>query len=289
MVRPRKKRWFDKLACIQYAGVAGCSADCQEAVVRFLHHDRITKCRIFTSKNHHCLLLTINTGDLVAVKSGFASGYGGEGPHTFSYVLQLLDAHKVEIDEVEVDEEFLDRVDASALTRADMKRLERARPARRRHWNDYIEERHWGRADDKTLWQDMPTVIPFGIIDPRLIDLALTFRDGPDQNLLLAYRRLEDVVRERTGLRDHGARLFSLAFHGDNAVLRWPDVDDGERAGRAQLFTGTYQAHRNPRAHRQPKNDWSESQVCELLLLNQLFRLEAASVMQAMNTTEGAL
>jgi len=278
ITEPRKKKWFDKLAGIQYAGVGGSSADCKEAVIRFLHHDRVTRCRILSWEGAHCLLLTMNTGDLVAIKSGFASGYGGEGPHTFSYILQLLDSHRVEIQEFEVDEEFLERVDAAALTNADLDRLERARPERRRHWNDYILEPHWRRADTKTLWLDFPAVIPFGVIDPRLIDLALTFWDAPDAKLLIAYRRLEDIVRERTGLRGQGTKLFSQAFLGDTPVLGWLDLDESERAGRAQLFTGTYQAHRNPRAHRQP-DEWIDGQLCELLLVNQLYRLEAQSVM----------
>lgn len=72
----------EQSAGIEYSGIAGSSKECQDAVVRLLQFDdRITRVRILSSpENMHCLLLTINTGDLVAIKSGFASGYGGEGP-----------------------------------------------------------------------------------------------------------------------------------------------------------------------------------------------------------------
>jgi hypothetical protein len=91
----------DKPAAIEYAGIAGISKDCQDAVLRFIQFgDRITHSRILSSSRDHCLLLTINLGDVVAVKSGFASGYGGEGPRRFSYVLQVLESHGADIDEV---------------------------------------------------------------------------------------------------------------------------------------------------------------------------------------------
>lgn len=82
-----------KLARIEYSGLAGISQACQDAVMRLLQYgDRITRARILSCSKNHCFLLTVNVGDLVAVKSGFASGYGGGGPHAFSYVLRLLDA-----------------------------------------------------------------------------------------------------------------------------------------------------------------------------------------------------
>jgi len=275
-----RKDALSKLASIQYAGVGGSSADCQGAVIRFLQHDRINLCRIPSWEGAHCLLLTINSGDLVAIKSGFRSGYGGEGPHTFSYALQLLEAHNIEIEEFDVDEDFLERVDASALTTADLEQLESSRRVRQRSSRDYILEQHWLQAERRTLWREFPKIIPFGVIEPRLIDLALTFWDAPDERLLVAFRKLEDIVRDRTGLREHGSKLFAQAFLGDKAVSGWPGLDESEQIGRAQLFIGTYQAHRNPRAHRQPK-EWTDSQLCELLLLNQLYRLEAQTIIRS--------
>jgi hypothetical protein len=71
-------------AGIEYVGQPGVSKDCQDAVLRLLQYgDRVTQARILSSSRDHSLLLTVN-GDLVAVKSGFASGYLGEGPRTFS-------------------------------------------------------------------------------------------------------------------------------------------------------------------------------------------------------------
>ncbi len=87
----------NQLAGIEYSGVPGASKECQDAVMRLLQYgDQITRVRILSCSKEHCLLLTVNVGDLIAIKSGFTSGYIGEGPTAFSCVLQLLDAHKAQ-------------------------------------------------------------------------------------------------------------------------------------------------------------------------------------------------
>ena len=98
MKTTRHRKIKSRPAGIEYVGEPGISKDCQDAVLRMLQYgDRITHVRILSSPSDHlkdhCLLLTVNVGDLVAVKSGFATGYIGEGSHTFSYVLQTLEVH----------------------------------------------------------------------------------------------------------------------------------------------------------------------------------------------------
>jgi hypothetical protein len=267
-----------ELAAIEYVGIAGISQECQDAVLRLIHFgNRITHARILSCSTTHCLLLTVDVGDYVAVKSGFASGYRGEGPRRFSYVLQVLDSHRAEIEEYKVSEEFLDRLDNSALTKTDLEMLESLRPCRPSPWHDYVFEKHFEDARNGTLWQqEFPAVIPLALIDSRIIDLALSFWSSPDNNLLLGYRRLEDIVRRRTGIDQHGAKLFSQAFNPSGGALTWNDADDGERSGRMQLFTATYSAHRNPRAHRELSSREKEL-LSEFLLLNHLYRLEKES------------
>lgn len=209
---------------------------------------------------------------------------GGEGPRRFSYVLQVLDSHGAEIEEYRVAHAFLDRLDSSALTRIDLRMLESAKPCRPSRWHDYVLDRHFENARRGTLWQEeFPPVIPFALIDSRIIDLALSFWSNPDSNLLIGYRRLEDIVRKRAGLeQQHGSKLFSQAFSPSGGALTWKNVDDGERAGRMQLFTGTYSAHRNPRAHVELGGHSGEL-LTEFLLLNHLYRLERDSILAKEN------
>jgi hypothetical protein len=265
-------------ACIQYMGLPGISEDCKEAIMRLIQFgDNITSARILSCDRTHCLLLTINVGDTVAIKSGFASGYGGEGPTAFSFVLQLLEAHGAEIDEVDVTQDLVDRVDMSSLTEGDLGSIERARRVSPRRANDYVSQRDWDREHSGELWQEFPPVIPFAIVDRRIVDLAKRFWEGPDEHLLTAYRRLEDIVRKRIGSAEHGAKLFSSAFLGDKATLGWPGMSNGEQVGRANLFTAVYNAYRNPRAHRELGHD-AQGQLAEFLLLNHLYGLERAAV-----------
>jgi Protein of unknown function (Hypoth_ymh) len=238
--------------------------------------DHITHARILSASGDHCLLLTVNVGDIVAVKSGFSSGYRGEGPHAFSFILQLLEAHGADIQEYTVADDVIERVDMATLTMSDLESLEFARPVRPTRWHEYILDERWERDDLARLWQEFDPIIPFAIVDSRITDLALHFFRFPDAGLLKGYRRLEDIVRERTGLRDHGARLFSHAFLGEKPKLIWDGLTAAEQNARGSLFTAAYAAFRNPRAHRELGHD-SHSQLLEFLLLNHLYILEKSA------------
>src|SRR5438046_2010760 len=88
---------------IQYLGLPGVTQECKEAVMRLLQsRELITEAWILSNSNEHFLLLKVGSGDLVAIKSGFSSGYLGEGSRGFSYVLNLLDYHEIEIKEYKV-------------------------------------------------------------------------------------------------------------------------------------------------------------------------------------------
>jgi hypothetical protein len=265
---------YASLAAVEYHGQAGTTQECMEAVMRLIQfNDHIIQARILTWRNHHCLLLSINVGDLVAVKSGFASGYMGEGPRGFSYILQLLRAHGVKITEYDVRRDMMNRLDSSCLTRLDLVKLESARPVRPSRLSEYIDESDWDMEKEGRLWREFPCVVPFAIIDRRIIDLAKTFWQNPDEKLLTGWRRLEDVIRSRTGIDEHGSKLFSRAFLGQEAILRWKGLNGAEQAGRGNLFTSAYQVFRNPRAHKETANDAQEF-LAELLHLNHLFHLE---------------
>lgn len=264
---------MEKLADIQYVGSGGITECCQDAVTRLLQHgDEIVSARILTCANVHGLWLRTSVGEVVAVKAGFANGYPGEGPRRFSYILEVLDVHGVRVSEGAVTRGLIGRLNASSLTESDVRAIESSKAVRGDR-SLYIEDRHFTQRLNHTLWSDFPVVIPFAVIDPRLADLAVDFWDAPNDRLLTAYKRLEDIVRKRTGLKSHGSKLFSQAFLGESAKLRWPGMDDSEQAGRGQLFTASFGAFRNPRAHRE-RHESDLDLLSELLVVNQLFRLE---------------
>ncbi len=265
-------------AAIQYVGMGGTTKPCVEAIQRFLQFgDQPSKARILTRETHHGILLTFGEHDLVAVKSGFGSGYAGEGSHGLAYVLQLLEAHGVEIDEVVVKPNIFERIDLSALTQADIRAIERAKPVRPQRWHDYILDREERRGENKLLWRDFPPVIPFSIVDPRIIDLALTFWDDPDKRIITAFRRLESQIRARTGSEEHGSKLMAQALLSDVPKLKWPGLGSGEQRARCQLFSAAFATYRNPRSHREIE-EGPEEQLAEFLVVNELYRLEKIAV-----------
>lgn len=266
------------LAGIQYAGLPGISDACVKAVQRMLqYNDHIVSAKVLTRVHDHCMLLLVDEYDKVAVKSGFASGYSGEGPRALARVLQLLLDHGVDIEEVEVERPILDRLDASGLTMQDLETIDAAKTVRPMRIYDYIYDAMGSAKPLGMHWSRFPAVLPFSIIDKRIADLALRFHEEPNDTLLQGFRRLEDTVRQRTESQEHGAKLFSQAFQGDAAKLTWLGVQPSELVGRVNLFTGAYMAHRNPRAHREMREDMS-ALLSEFLLLNHLFKLEANAV-----------
>ena len=274
------------LAGIQYLGTDADSLACVHALRRVLAwSEQPRSIRLLTSERIHAFLLTFECEIPVAIKNGFSSGYSGTGPSALADALELLRAFNFDVEEVEVRREVLARLSASALTWTDLDDIESAEPVRPMRWYDYIYAIYGGRRSKTSVWDQFEPTMPFALIDPRLADLALDFPSAQDHVLLDGFRRLEDCIRERTGLAEHGTKLFSQAFAGDESRLTWPGpakgrgsksalIDKGEQAGRAQLFIGAYQAFRNPRAHRTLVVGAAEA-LREFILLNQLFRFES--------------
>lgn len=268
-----------KLAGIQYVGKAGISKACLDAVMRFIQYgDDIKSVRILTAPDKgHCLLFTINSVDLVAVKSGFSSGYNGEGPRTFSYILQLLlEGQKVDIEEYRVTNSLIRRLDNSALTVSDLKKISSSRPVHPWRIFDYIEDLHIQDHKDKTIWKAFRPVIPFAILDGRIVDLALSFWESPDDALLKGYIRLEDIIRKRTGFDGIGD-IFSKVFLSEPPLLIWKNISENEAVGRGRLFSNIFKAYRHTRAHKE-MDGRAKDLVSEFMLLNHLYLLEREAV-----------
>ncbi len=272
-----------ELAGIQYHGLAGVTEACLQAIARLIQFgDRVEKAYLLSNADNnsrcgtHCYLLFLEYDVCVAVKSGFSSGYGGEGPTGLSTSLQMLIRHNTEIDEYDVSSDIISRIDKSCLLSSDLDLLRSARPVRPTRFYDYIRltnDRY--PYDNRQIQQAFPDVIPFSIVDERIMDLAISFADNPDLALMTAFRRLEDIVRKRSQLEDaSGAKLFSQVFQANDRKLYWPDVLPPETQGRVNLFTGTYMAYRNSRAHKEVATPPSDG-VREFLLINQLFVLES--------------
>lgn len=270
------------LAGIQYYGTAGITASCLRALTMAIQAgDTIENACLLsdvdseTGCGTHCFLLYTEFGDPIAIKAGFASGYGGEGPRGLSSALQILIRHNIDIKEYAVDKSLIERVDNSCLTQADLTSLEVLRPFTPVRYYDYILRLDDHRTYDDSLVKSLfAEAVPYHIVDNRIMDLAIDLKNNPDFNLMTCYRRLEDIIRTRTGLDgESGAKLFSQAFLTNDAPLHWPDLPEAEVRGRANLFGSVYMAYRNSRAHKE-SDTTAEDAIREFLIINQLFILE---------------
>lgn len=282
----KQKIEISKLAELEYHGSSGITQHCLDAIARLIQFgDRIEKASLLSGPadqyncRTHAFILTINYGELVVIGSGFSSGYGGEGPKGLSKALQLLIRHETDIDEHEINQKVLERLEHRCLLISDIELIESSIAVRPNRYYDYIwfdKEHSKDVFEDKHLNLLFPPVIPLAIIDTRILDLALSFEEQPDLSLLSGYRRLEGLIREKheelKGLSP--AKLFSKAYQGENSILEWTDIDKPESEGRASLFIGIFKSYRNKRSHHEQSDDLA-SALREFLLLNELFILEA--------------
>ncbi|MDF3123577.1 TIGR02391 family protein [Rheinheimera sp. 1928-s] len=271
------------LAGIEYYGTAGITARCLRVLTMAIQAgDTIEKAYLLSDFDNksgcgtHCFLLFAKHGDPIAIKSGFASGYSGEGPRGLSSALQILIRHNIDIEEYDIDKSFIERVDSSCLTQADLEMLEAKRPARPTRFYGFIllhDDHHL--YDDNLVKGLFAQEVPYHIVDNRIMKEAIDLKYNPDANLMTCYRRLEDIIRKRTGLDGQsGTKLFSQAFLNNDAPLHWPDLPDAEAKGLASLFSAVYMAYRNSRAHKENETTPADA-MREFLLINQLFILES--------------
>lgn len=282
-----KKKFQNNLAEIQYWGLSGVTKQCLESIVRSIHYgDIIHEAKLISCRESDCayhgFILNINDDEIVGIKSGFSSGYLGTGSKGLAKALQLLMFHGTDIKEYEVTKDFIDRLDKSCLLTSDLEFLNDANYIRPDRYADYIfdvgDSASLSLGDKVDLLNEFPLSIPFSLIDPRIIDLAINFFDNPDAKILTAFRRLEEIVKTRTNITDKfGSKLFLAAFQGDESPLYWKDEEKSEQAAKANLFSAIYGSYRNPRAHREVYSD-NDGYLREFLLVNELFILEKAAI-----------
>jgi hypothetical protein len=276
---------ISNVAGVEYHGSSGVTQNSIDAIVHIINSgEKIKSAWLLSwldgSIGEHSFFLNIFPARQVLIKPGFTSGYSGEGPRGLSTALQILQLHSIEIEEYEIDRAVAQRAEAGCLLSSDLEKLEKSRPIRPTRYYDYILRRPNSpqETDVRDIQRCFPAAINLGLLDERLVELAIGLFENPDSAISTAFRRLEDIVRDRIGIYDKsGSHLFKKAFEGDKSLLHWNDLDGGEQAGKAGLFVAIFLAYRNPRAHREILSDPREA-AREFMLINQLYLLEASAV-----------
>ncbi len=263
---------------VEYLGDAGITLSCLQSLCKTLQtHSDLTTALLLTNDQVHAFLLKDDSGTYYVIRSGFTSGYSGEGPKGLAKALALLSKHRIETEEILIPTKLLNRLNNSSLNDQDIDFIYQQKIIRPIRLHDYIypfENEVTQTTKSKCYY---PLELPYSIIDDRIFDLALLFKQDPDSALTKAYKRLEDIVRTRTSIREHSTKLFAQVFQGENALLTWDVPDSAEIKGRINLFTGAYMAFRNARAHRE-KDENLIHQYREFLLINELYLLEAEAI-----------
>jgi len=271
-----------KFAGIQYLGDSGITQTCKEAVIQLIHGgEKIQDVKILTFEeaysNAHALLLTLRYNIQVIVKGGFASGYNGEAPKGYAFVLNLLRNYTDSINEYIISKSIFERISNSSLTVKDLEYINSIKPVRPSKWYDSA---YLYKERECNIFKEFPLTIPMALLDTRLIELALSFNENPDNAIMSAYRKLESIVRERTGLHNESStRLLKKAFQVNDSILHGVDLDSGESIGRASLFSNIFMAYRNNRAHQEPRHNLNDD-IREFMLINQLFILESEAIVR---------
>jgi hypothetical protein len=197
--------------------------------------------------------------------------------------IKLLQIYFPDINEYGISSSTFNRIDDSCLLISDIKEIEMLEPVFPYRIHQYLYPFGFGDLDDPKQYQklqkEFPRIVPLRFVDSRIIDLALKITVQPDPTLMSAYRRLEEIIRQRAGFEGDviGAKLFTRAFRGENAPLCWENIGTAEREGRAAMFEGVYMAFRNRRAHHELQLSLDEG-IREFLLVNELFVLESQAV-----------
>lgn len=268
-----------RLAGLEYHGSSRTTQSCLEAIARLIQAGEwVTQAFLLTADGRHCFVLEVAECELVVIKAGFTSGYSGEGPRGLALALRLLRRHRIDVEELEVSPDVLCRVDESRLTESDLTLIEISRVVRPIRLEQYTYGAFGGEPCAAKMRTVFPLVVPFGLVDERIMDLAVILAERADVAITGAFKRLESIFVKRCGKADgYGVRLFKEALKGPASLLTWKGIGEQEAEGRAELFVAVYRGFRNRRAHKELDSKPAET-LREFLLVNELFLLEAEAV-----------
>jgi len=261
---------------IQYMGTL-YTQDCLEAIGFILQTQKeIEKALLLSCDQKHAFLIKSNR-NIYIIRSGFTSGYQGEGPKGLASSLQLLLKHNIEIDEIIISEKIMTKVNHSSLSDANIKMFLTTKVVRPTNLYEHIYAIY--KTTEYQIKNDRyyPTQLPFHLIDERILDLALKFNDDPNRSIFNAFIRLENIVQKRVNSDKHSSALFEYAFCSENSPLICKSEDKKASQATARLFPNIYKAFRNEHAHNEVSKS-PQTSIREFLLINELYLLEREAI-----------
>lgn len=266
---------------IQYLG-RPYTQDCIEAIAMIIQFEaQIESAIVLTYDQTHCFLVKTYR-HLYLIRFGFRSDYISEGYKGFVKALNLLRRHEIEIKEVVITQKLFETINRNALTDSDIELILNNPNIRTNTIYNYINNLEVIFKEPLNIDRYYPSELPLNLIDPRILDLALKFRDDADSAIMKAYTRLEDIVRAKIDSKKFSASLMDDSFCSDLkknklSPFKWESENEDSSTAIGRLFVNTFKAYRNQRAHSEV--DKSISQLHrEFLLINELYLLESESI-----------
>lgn len=267
---------------IQYLGTP-YTQDCLDAIGFILQTQTyIEKVLLLSCNQAHAYLIKSHRNAYI-IRSGFSSGYSGEGPKGLASSLQLLLKHNIEVEEVNISEKTMKKINQTSLSDNDLESILKTEYIRPLQIHEYIYAIYKTTEYQVNNDRYYPQTLPFHLIDSRIFDLSLKFNDDPNNAILTAYTRLEDIIRTKINSNSFSKELFEKAFYSNNPkpLFIWQSAENLE-ASKAigRLFTNIFTAYRNERAHSEVDKPYSK-QLREFLLINELYILESEAIQRS--------
>lgn len=265
---------------IQYLGTC-YTQDCLEALGFILQTQKNVKEAKLLSNNGYHAFLILSERNTYIIHSGFTSGYLGEGSKGLASALQLLLRHEVGVEEILITNTLMKKLNTASLNNQDIHKIQVSKVVRPIEIYEYIYAIYKSTDYQISNNRYYPTELPYHLIDPRIFDLALKFKDNPNSAILIAYTRLEDIVKIK--INNHSLfsnNLLKTAFISEKerkSLHYWNTGNEKSSNAIGSIFTNIFSAYRNERAHSEIDKPY-QTQIREFLLINELYLLEHEAI-----------
>ncbi|AXY57083.1 TIGR02391 family protein [Acinetobacter chinensis] len=264
---------------IQYLGTP-YTQDCLDAIGIILQTQiHIEKALLLSCNQAHAYLIKSHRNTYI-IRSGFRSGYPGEGPKGLASSLQLLLKHNIAVDEINISEKLMKKINHSSLPDTDIEIMLKTEVVRPTNIYEYIYEIYKTTEYQVTNDRYYPTELPYHLIDSQILDLALKFNDDPNRSIFNAFIRLENIVQNRINSDKHSSALFEYAFCSENRPLICKNEDKRASQATGRIFPNIYKAFRNEHAHNEVSKPL-KTLMREFLLINELYILESEAIQRS--------
>lgn len=264
---------------IQYLGTP-YTQDCLDAIGIILQtQTRIEKALLLSCNQAHAYLIKSHRNTYI-IRSGFSSGYSGEGPKGLASSLQLLLKHNIEVEEINISEKLMKKVNQTSLSDNDLEHILKTQYIRPIQIYEYIYTIYKTIEYQDTNDRYYPTELPYHLIDSRILDLALKFNDDPNRSIFNAFIRLENIIQNRINSDKHSSALFEYAFCSENPPLICKNGDKRASQATGRIFPNIYKAFRNEHAHNEVSKPL-KTLIREFLLINELYILESEAIQRS--------